>query len=312
MKYVFVVNPHSGKGRAKEIIPRVDEYFSGKDCDYEIYVTKFKYDAVGYVSDKADKCGDVRFYACGGDGTLFEVINGAVGHKNAEVGAIPLGSGNDFIKYFSEEGGFLDIASQVNGKSRPIDLIRCGDRYSTNICSVGIDVEVAGNVEKFKRLPFISGKTAYTLALVYCLANKVKNRLAIKIDGRERETCDYLLALAANSKWYGGGYKGAPLAKIDDGLLDIVLVKTISRLKISSLLKKYCRGEHIGLPECEFMRGSMMEIFSDKKISVNLDGEIFEQNTARFEIVNDAVNFIVPCSTVSIGNDGAERTVLAR
>ena len=60
------------------------------------------------------------------------------------------------------------------------------------------------------------------------------------------------------------------------------------------------------------MRGSMMEIFSDKKISVNLDGEIFEQNTARFEIVNDAVNFIVPCSTVSIGNDGAERTVLAR
>ena len=81
----------------------------------------------------------LRFYACGGDGTLGEVVNGAAGQVNAEVGLIPIGTGNDFVRNFADAGDFFDIEAQVMGEARAIDLIKCNDRYGINVVNVGFD-----------------------------------------------------------------------------------------------------------------------------------------------------------------------------
>lgn len=294
MKYYFIVNPVSGKGRTTEIIPMLEEYFRDKDLDWEIYITKCPGDGTEFVRKICQEGKPVRLYACGGDGTLFEIVNGAYRYENAEIGLFPLGSGNDFMRYFGNREDFMDIEAQIYGKTRILDLIQCGDRVSHNICSLGLDAEVASNVARFKKLPLVSGLMAYNLSLIYCLMSKVRNHFRIIIDDAYEFEGDYMLALAANSRWYGGGYKGAPLAEPDDGLLDIIFINTISRLRVPALLKKYFRGEHLSFDFCHYHQGKKVQMIPVKQAAVNMDGEIRQQEEATFEILEKAFRFILP------------------
>src|SRR5665647_2515123 len=98
MKHVFIINPAAGKGRqACELKPKIEKYCDENSLDCIIHVTSAAYEAIGFVRELAKTGEHMRFYACGGDGTLYEVVNGAFGYPNAEVAVMPLGSGNDFI-----------------------------------------------------------------------------------------------------------------------------------------------------------------------------------------------------------------------
>ena len=115
MKHVFVINPAAGKGKALGIIkPQIDEICKKHALDYEIYVTEKKNDGIEFVERRAKSGEELRFYACGGDGTLYEVVNGAFGYKNAQVAVIPLGSGNDFIRLFGRYFDFLKLEKVIN------------------------------------------------------------------------------------------------------------------------------------------------------------------------------------------------------
>ena len=126
MKHIFVVNPLAGKkGRdAQRIIPEIDSYCKAQGLDYQIYCTKAAGDGQEFVRRIAEKGEYVRFYACGGDGTLFEVINGSFGFENVEVAVLPLGSGNDFIRLFGTKEQLANVEAQVNGTVIDLDLIK--------------------------------------------------------------------------------------------------------------------------------------------------------------------------------------------
>lgn len=296
MKHVFIINPVAGKGKAYDFIkPKIDEVCKKNNLDYEIVTTTAFRDGQKKVKEMAATGEEQRFYACGGDGTLYEIVNGAYGYKNAQVSVIPLGSGNDFIRLFGEKEDFYNLDNLINGVPVSLDVIKCGDEIAINQCSMGFDAEVCARQADFKKLPLVSGEMAYTAAAVYSLIGKVKNTFTIQVDDNEPYTQDCIFCVGANSRWYGGGYKVAPEALPDDGLLDMILVKkTIGRIKLLTLLNDYKAGKHLDWDMTNFVRGKKLRIHCDKPAAVNVDGECSYVHDATFELVEDAITFVVP------------------
>ena len=232
------------------------------------------------------------------NGTLYEVVNACACKKNAEVAAYPLGSGNDFIRIFGDKKSLRNVSDHVNGTPMEFDLIKCGDQYAINQCSMGIDAEICAKQSSFKKLPFLSGEAAYTAALLFCFIGKMKSRFTITIDDEEPFTSDVLFAFCGNSRWYGGGYMAGPKALTYDGLLDFVIVKKdCPRIKLLSLIQPYKRGEHLDWDRTIFKRGKKMTVRSEKPAAVNVDGETEYVNESTFEIIEKGIKFVVPaCS----------------
>lgn len=241
MKYVFIINPHAGEADNEEKIRREAEGIEG--CEF--YVTKSVGDATEFVRNWCkDHAGEaVRFIACGGDGTINEVFNGAVGQKNASVTCYPCGSGNDFVKAFGGAEAFLDIAKLTSAPTRKLDLLKVGDRYSNNVVNFGFDTTVAITINKERDKTGHGGKNAYTKGVVTALIKSMNNRCTVIADG---ETLNpdgkLLLCTLANGQYVGGSFKCAPRSKPDDGLIDVCMIKPISRLRFVKVLTPYTNG----------------------------------------------------------------------
>ncbi len=294
MRYVFIINPVAGKGKGPTtLVPKIKEYFVNGE-NYTIYVTNFKGEAREIAQNQA-KIGDkVRIFACGGEGTFFEALNGIVGYDNAEIGVIPCGSANDFLKFFGDKNVFLKLSEVTDGVAVPVDLIKADDMYCINQCSVGMDAIVADRMQKFKKIPGVTGKTAYSLAIIKLFLGRIGLDLKIKIDDGKEMSKNCLFAVCANGPVYGGGYTSAPEANPFDNLLDYVVVDTISKIKVLSFLKSYSAGTHAKYNYCKLGNCKSMEISADKPFPVNLDGEIFHKNYVKFEIAEKAVKFVLP------------------
>ena len=152
MKHYFLVNPVAGKSKSMKTAEAIKKYYDENGFDYQIIVTDEAHigkDIVRDIAKSGEKC---RIYAVGGDGTLFDVVNGAAGYDNVSVGVIPCGSGNDFVKSFCAFDDFLDIQNQCMGTEIPIDLIKFDDYYSVNIASMGMDAEVVNHHNRHRLL----------------------------------------------------------------------------------------------------------------------------------------------------------------
>ena len=240
MRYLFFINPKAGKGKQQNrIIENIKEYFRKNQNEYNIYVTKFKGDAEKKAREEAATGDEITMFACGGEGTCYEVLNGIVGYDNVRLGVIPCGSANDFLKFFDNKSAFFDLESQLAGEAIPVDLIKAGDRYCLNGCSVGMDAMVALDMILFKRLPLISGSIAYKLAIVRVFFKKLGVKIKLSVDKDSQKEVRCLFAVIANGPIYGGGYKSAPDACPFDGKLDFTMVDVISRFKILKFLKVY-------------------------------------------------------------------------
>ncbi len=286
IRNVFIINPKAGKGN-------IQKSLAEKLKGMEVYFTK----ACGDAKEKAKalaKTGEkIRIFCGGGEGTFFEVLNGTVGCKNIELGVIPCGTANDFLKGFGSKEEFLDLNSQLNGTAVGIDIIKANENYAVNSCSVGMDAIVCTNLEKFKKWPLISGKMAYTLSLIYTFLGKISLDLEIFVNNKKiNRKC--LFAVCANAPWYGGGYMPAPFANPFDGKLDFTIIKKVSRFGILSLLKTYTKGEHINRSFCESGTCEEIRIKSKKDVPVNLDGEIYYTNDITFSIIKNGAKIILP------------------
>ncbi len=300
MKHLFIINPNCGKGisfeRCSDGIKEAVKELNVED--YEIYVTKGANDGYNYAKAQVDKGDPIRVYACGGDGTLWEIVNACACKPNAQVAAFPLGSGNDFIRIFGDKKHLRNVKDHINGTVMQFDLIKCGDEYAINQCSMGLDAEVCARQASLKKLPFIKGEAAYTLGVLLQFLGEMKKTFEIKIDDEDEFTADVLFCLAANSRWYGGGYFAAPKALTYDGELDFVIVKKdVVRVALLPLIDKYKKGQHLSWDRTIYKRGKKITIRAKKDSAVNIDGEVRFGKEVTFEIVEKGINFVVPaCS----------------
>lgn len=298
MKHLFIINPAAGgkKSRARQTEQDIQALMHDKDLNYEIYITKAPMDACDKIRQVAQSSEELRVYACGGDGTLNECVNGAAGMDHVAVAHYPCGTGNDFVKLFGreDEERFRDFGALMDGFTRPIDIIDCNGRLGIDICSVGIDARIGSDVHKYSALPLIGGAMGYVVSLVVNLIRGVTQTLTITT---ENSTLDgrFTLLCACNGRFYGGGFNPVPTAQPDDGLLDFLIVNAVSRLKFLMIVGKYAKGRHEELPGIiTHIRGKTMRVESPDEIVVNIDGEMIRTKIVSFKLIDHGVRILFP------------------
>ncbi len=299
MKHLFIVNPAAGaKDCSERVSAAVAGAFSGRSGSFEIYRTAGPMDAVKKIRFEAENCDELRVYACGGDGTLNECVCGAAGCENVAVTHYPTGTGNDFIKTFGKDAArFRNIEELISGEVHPLDLIDCNGRYSINICSVGIDARIGTDVHKYSSVPVIGGATGYVTSLAVNLLKGVQKPMRVICDGRIYYG-NMTLICACNGRYYGGGFNPVPEAMPDDGLLDFLIVKGVSRFNFLRLVGNYAKGKYASYPDyITHIKTSVMEIDSENEMVINVDGEAMRAKSVRLSVIPGGVNFIAPANT---------------
>jgi YegS/Rv2252/BmrU family lipid kinase len=295
---LFIINPAAGgkNSRFEEVKREIENFTKTINEPVEIYITKAPMDATEKISAYPEDGDMLRVYACGGDGTLNECANGAANRANIAITQYASGTGNDFIRTFGQEniGKFRDLSALTCGTVRPIDLIDCNGRYGINICSVGVDARVGRDVHKYSKIPIIGGSTGYVVALLVNVIKGVTQRLRITREGKSEERV-ITLACVCNGRFYGGGFNPVPDALPDDGILEYLVVKAVSRLQVAQIVGRYAKGRYREFPDIiEYIRGGDLEISGDREFVVNIDGEIVYTDSICFKVVPKGVNFIFP------------------
>lgn len=299
MKYYFIINPHSGKGKhTEELSDKIHKVCRERKLTYEIYYTRCIGDATVFVKSV---CADpdnlpARFYACGGDGTLGEVVNAAACVSGASVGVIPVGTGNDFVRNFDKKETFFDIEAQVDAREISVDVLKCNDIYSVNMLNIGFDCEVVKKVASIKKNPLIPSKLAYIAGVLITLIKKPGLRAVVSFDGEEAERT-FLLTTFANGAFCGGGFYSNPRAELTDGLIDALFVENVSRITFINLVGSYKKGTHLVPKNDKILKNKKLNKISfkfEKTQSVSIDGELFDFDELSVECLPNALNFLLP------------------
>ena len=301
MRHVFILNPVAGKKQlALQLRRNIEAYFSAHpEMEYRIYLTDKAGAATAIAQKECEEGGAVRLYACGGDGTIQETAAGIpVASELVQLAVVPCGSGNDFVRIFGGCDAFVDLAALIEGDAYSVDAVDCGDRISLNIASIGMDAAVGQKMQKYKNWPGVGGSMAYNIAVVDVFCHPIGEKMEIEIVDENgvlhQRSGRYLLALAANGQYYGGGYQGAPNAIENDGCLDFVLVKKISRFKIPFFLGRFKAGRHEGVSYIEGLRGVEMRVRAAKEMVCNVDGECFGAEEIVFKVIPGAYQLALP------------------
>ncbi len=304
-KTQVIVNPESNKGRTRHKWNEIKDGLRTFIKEFKYEFTEKPFQAIE-ISRSAIKEGTELIIGVGGDGTINEIANGF--YENQQIinpktvlGIVPSGTGCDFIRSLHIPMNLktaLRIITQSQASCIDIGRVRFKnhsgqeeDRYFLNVADFGIGGEVVKKVNESRMKRKASSYLRCLLSTFIAYKNK---RVKLKIDGRDFPVEDYLVGTVSNGKIFGKGMKIAPLAKLDDGLFDIVLVKGMKTLEFFRNVWRIYTGTHLSHPKISFIRGKKIEAYPDEgegDVLIELDGEQLGKLPASFEIISR--NFLV-------------------
>ena len=295
MTHLFIINPAAGsKDRSESYRQSIEKICTEKGVDFQIRISQHPGHCYELAREAALSGREYRLYACGGDGTLNEVATGAAGFDNVSVTAFSGGSGNDFTKLFSDPDAFRNLERLLDCEEVSFDMICCNDDLALNICSVGLDARIGADVSNYKRLPLLSGFRAYAVSTLVNVIRGIAEHYVVEIDG-QRIDGDQTLICACNGRFYGGGFNPVPEADPTDGLLDILLIKKVSRLQVAKVIGKFKNGRYKELPELvRHFRTKQVKIICDEETPVNLDGEVRMTREVTMSVAKEKLRFFFP------------------
>ncbi|MEE9167750.1 MAG: diacylglycerol kinase family protein [Candidatus Neomarinimicrobiota bacterium] len=274
-RFILAVNPFGGKKKALEVLKRVTPVFESSGAKLEIRETEYAGHA-GDMINQIDFSDWDGFCLVGGDGTLHEVLNGLLTRTDAAqipIGCIPAGTGNSFMHDLNCLDPVEAARKILQGKTRPIDVaeIRMGSDtvYAFNVVGWGMATDINVTAEKVRWL----GESRYTLVTLLHLLKLVRRPARLIIDGGEDED-EFIFAMGCNTQHTGKGMRLAPYAKLDDGLIDLVIVRNGSRWKLLKLFLKVFDGSHVSDPLVEYHQVKKYSIISRENDILNVDGEL--------------------------------------
>ena len=307
MKYWFIVNPVAGKGKfAAHVCEKIREYVSRMSIDYEICMTESRGDATRIVREICAQNPEEKvIFACGGDGMVSEVASGLAGYDCVTMGVIPAGTGNDFVRSFSFPKQFASLDAQIEGKTVDLDAIHYTgdnglDAYSLNILNMGFDCHVVDCADRAKKIPLVRSSFAYMTGVAMAMVTKPGLLGEISVDDGPFEAFDLMFLLAANGRFYGGGYYPAPYALVNDGLIDLCRVKNVSRTELVRLIGSYrdgtfLRQKHVIKKQiADYRRCRRITVRFPKPTAVCGDGEIALTEILHAEICPGKIRFLLP------------------
>lgn len=298
MKHVFVINPTAGKSDSRQrIYDMADALRAKHGLDVECILTKRQGHAIELTRKLCESGEQLRFYACGGDGTVNEVANGMAGYDNAAMTVIPVGTGNDFLKNFGDvKELFSDAENLWDGPQIQMDTIDVNGRLALTIACSGIDARVAKDVHKYSDTPLLDGKASYVYALaINFIMRPINAHWTLELDGQAMED-DFALVAVCNGRYYGGGFMPVAEARMDDGVLNTLVVHRVTRPTFLRFVGPYSKGEYRKFPQlAQCYTSSVIRIRSDKEDIVTcLDGECLTNSDVTIRLSERRLNFFGP------------------
>ncbi len=295
--FLAVVNPAAGGGRCRKLVgPALDRLRAG-GVRLEVAETRAPGEATRVVRN-AHANGYRKFIAVGGDGTSYEVVNGlfpADENERATLAFLPLGTGNSFLRDFSDGGVEFAIEALLAQRSRPCDVLRLthekGALYYINLLSMGFSADVATlRARRFSGW----GEIGYQSSIFISLARFRRRPFPLRVDGEaelDRRPCLFLTF--SNSKFTGGTMMIAPKAEIDDGLIEYVRWGPIGRLGLIRNLPTLYDGTHIHHPLAERRQAKRVDFQLDAPVDVMVDGEVISLRCCSLDVLPSALNVVV-------------------
>lgn len=274
MKHIFIINPISGKGNTLRIADNIKKVCEEEKLDYEMHYTEYPGDATKIA--RKYRFSKNIIYSVGGDGTLNEVLNGIIGTKNI-LGIVPSGSGNDFYK----------TLSKIDDVYPKIDIGKINNRYFINIVSIGIDAEVANNVSLMKKKN-VATSQIYNASLLYTFFKYKYKNIELSIDEKEEKGKCTILTVC-NGETYGGGFKIAPMAKLNDGYFDVYYVEKVSKATLPFLIRMLKKGTHEKHNKVHKSQATKVKLKCNNDLVCNIDGEIIKDNKFIIKIIPNAL-----------------------
>ncbi len=294
MKHVFIINPNAGKKKSTRLL---EEQIQALGLYCEIIYTKQAGDARRIAREAAEGGEEVRLYACGGDGTLNEVVNGAAGHDNAAVTNVPIGTGNDFLKIFGKgcRARFFDLAALSAGPQAAMDLIDCNGHLGIDIVCTGLDARVAVDKDKYNDFPLVTGIGAYAIsAVANVLFKQIAQPVTVDMENFHYEG-EATIICVCSGRYYGGGFMPVGDNMPDDGLLETLVVRKVDRLTFFQLVGEYGKGRYAKYPELiQFNRGGGVTVRSPQELVAVVDGEPLRAYELNIRLSDKKVNFFYP------------------
>jgi YegS/Rv2252/BmrU family lipid kinase len=292
-RYCLIANRTSGSGTAGAYIDRVRELLQARGVDFEIRETQYPGHATALAKAAVDDGFDV-IVVVGGDGTLRETAMG-VAHTDRILGLLPCGTGNDYARALhipTETEAALDVL--LNGQNKVVDAGMANDQIFFNIAGFGFDVDVLDYTEEFKP-KCKNGETAYRLGVLKAVFGlKLRKTTLTFPDGTiERNV---LMAAAGVGTHFGGGMNVLPESDMSDGLLDVCIAHDVNRLRLLSLLPKFIKGKHLGLPVITYRKTTEVSVVCDPVSRIEVDGERMDGTPVTFRVLPGALTVRAPKS----------------
>lgn len=294
MKHVFIVNSISGKGKALRSVSTIKEVCEELHLDYDIRLTEYP----GHTTEIARqyKAGDdVTLYSVGGDGTLLDIVNGM--DQSLELGAIPGGSGEDFLRYFHLDSSNLKqyIIDTINAKPINIDIGQTDRMKYLNTTSFGIDATINENASELIRKTIITKGPAYILSIIKNAIVMKATKTKLTVDGKQLDG-NYLVVCCMNGKFYGNGVCAAPKSDLCDGYFDLVLLEKIKGPRIYKILINYLTGNGEKSPEIKILHAKHVVVDTDEIINIQSDGENYKSNHLEIKILEGYLKLKIPAT----------------
>ena len=303
MKTLLVVNPAAGHGRGRKTFARLEGRLRAAVPGLEVRFSEYAGHAVEIgreASALAPASAYDRVLCLGGDGTPYEVLNGLYAEgrpaRVPEIGQIPAGTGNSFIRDFGIETADQALDAILAGRSRKVDLVEFEEqergqtvrRHSLNIIGVGLIADILRLTNE--RLKFM-GSAGYSAAVLARLVGGLSNRIAIEADGRRLDAENSALVVS-NSKFTGGKMMIAPLADASDGLADLVLFNNVNRREIVSIFSGVFSGKHRDHPKVHMRQAAAITVESDPPLRLMADGELVGWTPLRIRVLPGEITFL--------------------
>ena len=292
MKHIFIINPTSGKRNAIQLIPVIEDYFKTHSEPFTIIRTE----RPGHASEIAQRYrakDNVTLYVLSGDGTANEVLNGL--NPEVPMAVIPVGSGNDFFRMLEVPIMPLEqlLIETIEGKEVIVDYGMSNQRKFLNCSSMGFDADIGIFAHQIKtKYPFMMS-LSYVIATISLLMKRKPMKMHLVFDGHDFEV-ESLLTAIMNGRFYGGGFNPTPMASIQDGYLDLCVIKDTNLLRILTLLPKYKAGKHIHEDIVQFFKIKTLKLSSAETINTQCDGEVYPEQTIEFKLVERGLTLRVP------------------
>ena len=304
MKTIVIVNPQAGNGRTEKIWPNIESVLEKSIGSFEVLHTTCRGDATD-LSRRILAVDTVRIVAVGGDGHLNEVLNGFIENDlpvnpEARLSFVMTGTGCDFQRSLGISSKWQNAAAKLkDAKVRKIDVGKvtytAADktqkiRYFDNIASFGLSGAVDHCLEHSRLRDYLGGSPLFLWATIKTVFTHPNQSIRFRIDdGPEEEICSRL-CLLANGRYFGGAMHAAPEAELDDGLLDLLMLKEISVAKFLWHLPKIYKGTHLKIPEIFFQKVHKFTAESSEQVNLDIDGESPGYLAATFEVLPKILN----------------------